>query len=91
MKHIPFDLTKSVLQFLNTSPKKLYFFLDSWYVRRENFSVFKDIKKYLNSLGVERVERVFTSRITDLEYGARNYENGRIIWGEGEIRILVEK
>ena len=79
------------LQSLNIPPNKLYFFLDNWYVRHEDFPVFNNVKKYLNSLGVEKVERVFTSRITDLEHGVRKYKNGEIIWGDGEIRILVKK
>jgi len=91
MKHIPFDLAKSVLENINTPPNKLYFFLDNWYVKHEDFPVFKKVEKHLYSLGVENVERVFTNRVTDLEYGARKYKNGEIIWGEGEIRILIKK
>ena len=30
-------------------------------------------------------------RKTDLESGMKNFRNSEIIWGEGEIRLLIKK
>tara|TARA_S200000501_G_C20321506_1_gene524615 strand:- start:107 stop:394 length:288 start_codon:yes stop_codon:yes gene_type:complete len=91
MKDISFDFSRKILESINTPPHKLYFFLDNWYVKHEDMPRFRNVRDHLKSLGAQKIERVFTDRVTDLEYGVNNFKNGKEIWGEGEIRILVKK
>ena len=65
--------------------------MDNWYVPYERHCSHKEIYKILQSLGVEFIEKMKRGRKTDLETGLFNFKNSEIIWGEGEIRLLIKK
>ena len=65
--------------------------MDNWYVPHERHCSHKEVYKILRSLGVDSIEKMKKGRKTDLETGLSNYKNSKIIWGEGEIRLLIKK
>ena len=90
MKLIPQDYSQKILDLIGM-PTNRFIFMDNWYVPIEGHCSHKEIYKLLNSLGVKSVEKILKGRKTDLETGLSKYKNSKIIWGEGEIRLLIKK
>ena len=65
--------------------------MDNWYVPIEKHTTHKEIEKVLKNLNVSSVEKMISGRSTDLENGLKKYKDGKLIWGEGEIRFLIKK
>ena len=90
MKLIPQEYSQRVLDLIGM-PTNRFIFMDNWYVPYERHCSHKEIYKILQSLGVEFIEKMKRGRKTDLETGLFNFKNSEIIWGEGEIRLLIKK
>ena len=90
MKSIPQEYSQKVLDLIGM-PSNRFIFMDNWYVPYERHCSHKEIYKILQSLGVKSIEKMKEGRKTDLESGLLNYKNSKIIWGEGEIRLLFQK
>ncbi len=90
MKLIPQEYSQQVLDLIGM-PTNRFIFMDNWYVPYERHCSHKEIYKILQSLGVEFIEKMKIGRKTDLETGLFNFKNSEIIWGEGEIRLLIKK
>ncbi len=90
MKLIPQEYSQKVLDLIGM-PNNRFIFMDNWYVPFERHCSHKEVNKILKSLGVEFIEKMKKGRKTDLETGLFNYKNSKIIWGEGEIRLLIKK
>jgi ubiquinone/menaquinone biosynthesis C-methylase UbiE len=90
MKSIPQEYSQKVLDLIGM-PSNRFIFMDNWYVPYERHCSHKEIYKILQSLGVKSIEKMKEGRKTDLETGLLNYKNSKIIWGEGEIRLLFQK
>ena len=90
MKVIPQEYSQKVLDLIGM-PNNRFIFMDNWYVPYERHCSHKEVYKILKSLGVEFIEKMNKGRKTDLETGLFNYKNSKIIWGEGEIRLLIKK
>jgi len=65
--------------------------MDNWYVPIEKHSSYHEIVKILKSCNVRHVEKLNIGRKTDLETGLKKFKNSQVIWGEGEIRLLIQK
>jgi ubiquinone/menaquinone biosynthesis C-methylase UbiE len=90
MKAIPQQYSQQVLDLIGM-PFNRFIFMDNWYVPNERHCSHNEVYKILKSLGVEFIEKMKKGRKTDLETGLFNYKNSKIIWGEGEIRLLIKK
>ena len=90
MKLIPQEYSQQVLDLIGM-PNNRFIFMDNWYVPYERHCSHKEVYKILQSLGVEFIEKMKAGRKTDLETGLLNFKNSKIIWGEGEIRLLIKK
>ena len=90
IKSIPQDYSQKVLDLIGM-PSNRFIFMDNWYVPYERHCSHKEIYKILQSLGVKSIEKMKKGRKTDLETGLLNYKDSKIIWGEGEIRLLFQK
>lgn len=90
MKSIPQQYSQQILDLIGM-PYNRFIFMDNWYVPNEGHCSHHEVNKILKSLGVEFIEKMKKGRKTDLETGLYNYKNSKIIWGEGEIRLLIKK
>ena len=90
MKLIPQDYSQKVLDLIGM-PTNRFIFMDNWYVPYERHCSHKEVYKILQSLGVEFIEKMKKGNKNDLETGLLNYKNSKIIWGEGNIRLLIKK
>jgi ubiquinone/menaquinone biosynthesis C-methylase UbiE len=90
MKNIPYNYSQSVLDLIGL-PKNRFIFMDNWYVPIENHLGHDEIIKYLNSLGVTKIKKIYTKIPTDFENALIKYKNSSQMWGEGEIRFLIQK
>ena len=72
-------------------PTNRYMFMDNWYAPYQRHSSHKEVFSILKKLKVKNIEKIISTRKTDLEWGIKNYKNGKAIWGEGEIRLLIKK
>ncbi len=90
MKSIPQQYSQQILDLIGM-PYNRFIFMDNWYVPNEAHCSHHEVNKILKSLGVEFIEKMKKGRKTDLETGLYNYKNSKIIWGEGEIRLLIKK
>ena len=90
MKLIPLEYSQQVLDLIGM-PTNRFIFMDNWYVPYERHTSHNEIYKILQSLNLKSIEKMVTGRKTDLETGLLNYKNSDIIWGEGEIRLLIQK
>ena len=58
---------------------------------------FKILKKllikhpYLDKLKVKKIESILSKNSFDLDYSLKKNPNSELIWGEGEIRFLIQK
>ena len=90
MKMIPKEYTQKILDLI-FMPSNRFIFMDNWYVPIERHCSHKETYRILRSLGVESIEKMKKGRKTDLETGLLNVKNSEIIWGEGDIRLLIKK
>jgi DNA-binding ferritin-like protein (Dps family) len=65
--------------------------MDNSYVPIENHLDHDEIIKYLYSLGVTKIKKIYTKIPTDFENALIKYKNSSQMWGEGEIRFLIQK
>ena len=73
---------------------KLYHLVRLYLVDRTiEFDLIKNNFYELNSNNtkVKKIQKMISGRKTDLEWGIKNYQNSKKIWGEGEIRLLIKK
>ena len=90
MKKIPQEYSQKILDMIGM-PSNRYIFMDNWYVPRETHCSQEEVLTTLKKLRVTNIQRMKIGRKTDLEYGLKNYKNGKKIWGEGEMRFLIKK
>lgn len=90
MKKIPQEYSQKLLDMIGM-PTNRFIFMDNWYVPYERHCSHKEVYKILKNLKVSKIEKLNKGRPTDLETGLYNFNNGDIIWGEGEIRLLITK
>ena len=90
MKYIPQNYSQKILDLIGM-PSNRFIFMDNWYVPYERHCSEKEINKILKSLGVQSIERMKKGRKLDLETGLLKFKNSEIIWGEGNIRLLIKK
>jgi ubiquinone/menaquinone biosynthesis C-methylase UbiE len=90
MKNIPYNYSQNVLDLIGL-PQNRFIFMDNWYVPIENHLGHDEIIKYLNSLGVTKIKKIYTKIPTDFENALIKYKNSSQMWGEGEIRFLIQK
>ena len=90
MKKIPQEYSQKILDMIGM-PSNRHIFIDNWYVPREIHGSLKEVLTTLKKLRVTNIQRMKIGRKTDLEYGLKNYKNGKKIWGEGEMRLLIKK
>ena len=90
MKSIPEYYSQKVLDLIGL-PTDRFIFMDNWYVPIETHSSHKEIYKLLKKLKVKKIQKMQSGRISDLETGLKKIKNSQIIWGEGDIRLLLKK
>ena len=90
MKEIPQNYSQNVLDLIGM-PYNRFIFMDNWYVPIEKHPSHKEVYKIINSCNVSNIEKMISGRSTDLETGLKKYIGSKIIWGEGEIRLLIKK
>lgn len=90
MKAIPQEYSQQILDIIGM-PSNRFIFIDNWYVPIERHCSHEEIYKIFQSLGAEYIEKSKKGRKTDLETGLLNYRKSEIIWGEGDIRLLIKK
>ena len=90
MKDIPQIYSQNLLDIIGM-PNNRFIFMDNWYVPIEKHPSHKEVYKILESLKVSNIEKMTSGRSTDLETGLKRYKGSKIIWGEGEIRLLIKK
>ena len=90
MKKIPYDYSQSVLDSIKMPPNR-FIFMDNWYVPIEKHSSHQNIIKILKKLNVKKIEKIYSKNKIDLEFALKKHKNGKYIWGEGDIRLLITK
>lgn len=90
MKKIPYSYSESVLNLIKM-PSNRFIFMDNWYVPIEKHSSHQYIFKILKKLNVRKIEKIYSKNKLDFEYALKIHKNGKYIWGEGDIRLLVTK
>lgn len=90
IKSIPQDYSQKVLDLIGM-PTNRFIFMDNWYVPYERHCSHKEIYNIFKLLGVDFIEKMQKGRKTDLETGLFKHKDSKIIWGEGEIRLLIKK
>mgnify|MGYP004378124267 FL=1 len=90
MKKIPYSLSFNLLQLIQMK-KNRFIFMDNWYVPIEQHCSHKEVYEILNNLKVKNIKKITTKNKFDLEYSLKKYKKSNQIWGEGEIRLLIEK
>ena len=90
VKKIPQDYSQKMLDLIGM-PTNRFIFIDNWYVPYERHCSHKEVYKILKFHKVKSIEKMKIGRKTDLENGIKNFRNSEIIWGEGEIRLLIKK
>jgi SAM-dependent methyltransferase len=73
-------------------PSNRFIFQDNWYVPIETHTSRKDFETMLRDAGFVRFRRCVEGRPTDLDWLAvHGTEEDRKMWGDGELRYLLEK
>ena len=90
MKKIPQEYSQEVLNMIGM-PSNRFIFMDNWYVPYEKHCSHKEVYKILNDLNVNKIESLTKGNLTDLTTGISKFKNGKFIWGEGHIRLLIKK
>ena len=66
-------------------------YFDSKWILFENHLDHDEIIKYLYSLGLTKIKKIYTKIPSDLENALIKHKNSSQMWGEGEIRFLIKK
>ena len=90
MKEVPQNYSQKILDSIGM-PSNRFLFMDNWHVPFERHCSHKEIYKILKSLNIKSIEKMKKGRKTDLETALNNFKNSNVIWGEGEIRLLIKK
>lgn len=91
MKKIPQEFTMGILNAIGM-PTDRFIFTDNWYVPIERHTSDLEVRKILSEFGISKIDRLETGRSTDLEFGVKQYvEEGTTMWGDGELRYILEK
>lgn len=90
IKSIPQKYSQEVLDLIGM-PTNRYLFIDNWYVPIEKHSSEHEVIKFFKNKKVQYIEKIKKGRETDLITGLKKFKNSKIIWGEGEIRLLIKK
>tara|TARA_Y200000002_G_C22654467_1_gene652837 strand:- start:19 stop:1047 length:1029 start_codon:yes stop_codon:yes gene_type:complete len=91
MKKIPQNYTQKFLD-ITFMPRERLMFLDNWYVSHEIYSHNIQLKKFLSSLKPKFIKKMSQGAPHDFSTGLSKYKNnGKIIWGDGELRYLIKK
>ncbi len=91
MKKIPQEYTVKVLEMIGM-PSKRFIFCDNWYVPIERHSTDNEVQKILTDLCVTNIKRLKKGRTTDLEQSVfEGGEAGKIMWGDGDLRYILQK
>ena len=72
-------------------PSNRWIFMDNCYVPIERHNTYSEVIKIFNKLGVRKIEKIKSGRSIDLHIAATEDKNGELIWGNGEIRLLITK
>tara|TARA_B100001964_G_scaffold225459_1_gene273313 strand:- start:401 stop:1444 length:1044 start_codon:yes stop_codon:yes gene_type:complete len=91
MKSIPQEYTIAMLDMISM-PSNRFIFCDNWYVPIERHSTDAEVREILRNLGMSKIQRLQKGCQTDLEFLSNNGgQVGRIMWGDGELRYIMEK
>lgn len=91
MKKIPQEYTIRVLDTIGM-PGNRFIFCDNWYVPIESHISDEDIRKILDRYGIKKMTRLEKGNSTDLGYlPLYGEEVSRIMWGDGDLRYVLEK
>ena len=91
MKTIPQIYSQNILDIIGM-PRTRLLFLDLWYVPYEKHTSYKEIIKALKKEGITNIKRVKSGAIYDHSTAIHKYKKvGSSIWGEGDIRLLIQK
>ena len=91
MKKIPQNYTKLINDAMGV-PNTRWGFPDNWYVPIERHCSDSEMRKLFRINGIKKVFRLEKGRSTDLEHSANNNgEEGKHIWGDGELRYFIFK
>jgi len=91
MKKIPQQYTMAVLDIIGMPPSR-FIFCDNWYVPIERHTTDTQARKILKRHKITKVFRLERGCSTDLEYCALHRGKvGKIMWGDGELRYILEK
>lgn len=88
MKKIPQWYTMKMLDLIGM-PADRFIFCDMWYVPIEQHTTDKRAREIIKKCGISKVKRLEKGRSTDLL--VHSDEIGKIMWGDGELRYLLEK
>ena len=72
-------------------PENRFIFMDNWYVPIEQHCSHKEVLGILHKLKVKKIESILSKNSFDLDYSLKKNPNSELIWGEGEIRFLIQK
>ena len=72
-------------------PDNRFIFMDNWYVPIEKHLSHEEIIKSFKKLNVKKIKKIIGKNKFDLDFSLKKYKNSGSIWGEGEIRFLIEK
>ena len=64
--------------------------MDNWYVPIEKHLSHEEIIKVLKNQCKKNQKNYWKNKF-DLDFSLKKYKNSGSIWGEGEIRFLIEK
>jgi len=92
MKNIPLDYTIKILNSI-AMPAKRTIFTDSWYVPIEEHVTNNKLLKIFNQTGVNKFTRWKKGRKIELEtmIFSKDSKMSNNIWGNGELRYIIEK
>jgi ubiquinone/menaquinone biosynthesis C-methylase UbiE len=90
MKNIPYKLSFDFLKMMKM-PENRFIFMDNWYVPIEQHCSHKEVLGILHKLKVKKIESILSKNSFDLDYSLKKNPNSELIWGEGEIRFLIQK
>ncbi len=88
--NIPQEYSQQILNMIGM-PSNRWIFMDNWYVPIERHNTYSEVIKIFNKLGVRKIEKIKSGRSIDLHIAATEDKNGELIWGNGEIRLLITK
>jgi ubiquinone/menaquinone biosynthesis C-methylase UbiE len=92
MKRIPQIYSQNILDIIGM-PRTRLLFLDLWYVPIEKHTSVKEIMKILKKEGITRIKKLKSSTIYDHSNAIHRHKKkgGGAIWGDGDIRLLIQK